>query len=437
MLRLSSALVQITLDAPLSKLLAFSRSAQMRLGNLGAMVMLVAVLAGCGGGDDEVVAAAPSLGDPVGPGVPPPPQLSTFQSATTVIGQQNMTSSVVGTSDVLMSGIIGLAVAPDGRLFIVDRNNHRILSWNTVPTADGAPASFVLGQETMEVGDYQGILWTTFENPEAIAIGAGAMAVADTGHNRILIFPSIPDAPAQPGRVLGQGGPTTGNAGPCNASRLSTPTSVQITPGGRIVVADNEHGRILVWDALAGPDGADADHAIGQPNLTTCETAVSMSRFNAHQVWTDGQRMAVATGTQNRVLLWNSFPEGDVAADHVLGQPDGITAACNGPNGPALDTLCNATAVTSDGIRLAVWDAGNSRVLIWNSWPTSDKQPADVVLGQSDGMHTTANDDDQHGDVDATPQARTLSTGTALTFAGNRLLVADTGNNRVLVFNLQ
>ena len=37
---------------------------------------------------------------------------------------------------------------------------------------------------------------------------------------------------------------------------------------------------------------------------------------------TDGQRLLMADGNNNRVLLWTSLPTGDVPADLVLGQPD-------------------------------------------------------------------------------------------------------------------
>jgi WD40 repeat protein len=43
-----------------------------------------------------------------------------------------------------------------------------------------------------------------------------------------------------------------------------------------------------------------------------------------------------------------------------------------------------SVAVSSDGVRLFVTDLGYNRVLIWNSIPTQNNQPADVVVGQPD-----------------------------------------------------
>ena len=44
----------------------------------------------------------------------------------------------------------------------------------------------------------------------------------------------------------------------------------------------------------------------------------------------------------------------------------------------------NPTQIASDGNVMAVSDTDNNRVLIWKQIPTSNQQPADVVLGQPD-----------------------------------------------------
>jgi hypothetical protein len=76
-------------------------------------------------------------------------------------------------------------------------------------------------------------------------------------------------------------------------------------------------------------------------------------------------------------------------------------------------------------------------VLVWNSFPTESFQPADVVLGQSNFGGATANDDDQDGVEDGAPTDRTIFGPSDLLITGNQLLLADSGNNRILVFEGQ
>src|SRR6185295_14371491 len=97
-------------------------------------------------------------------------------------------------------------------------------------------------------------------------------------------------------------------------------------------------------------------------------------------VASDGRILAVADTSNNRILIWKSIPAvNGQNADIVLGQPDFNTvgrltvnaSAMRGPQGVWIQ----------DG-RLFVADTQNNRVLIWNSIPTQNNQPADLVLGQ-------------------------------------------------------
>ena len=74
-------------------------------------------------------------------------------------------------------------------------------------------------------------------------------------------------------------------------------------------------------------------------------------------------------------------------------------------------------------------------MLVWNTFPNRHFQPADTVLGQSGFTQSTRNDDDQNGAIDATPTARTLYRPWAVAGNGVQLAVADTDNNRVLIWN--
>jgi 3D (Asp-Asp-Asp) domain-containing protein len=78
--------------------------------------------------------------------------------------------------------------------------------------------------------------------------------------------------------------------------------------------------------------------------------------------------------------------------------------------------------------KLIVADEFNNRVLIYNSIPTSDNAVADIVIGQPD---MTSNSINQSG----TASASTLNHPTAAFFDGSKLFIADSNNNRILIYN--
>ena len=86
----------------------------------------------------------------------------------------------------------------------------------------------------------------------------------------------------------------------------------------------------------------------------------------------------------------------------------------------------NPTGVATDGNILAVADTDNNRILIWNSPPTTNGQPPDVVIGQADFTHNATS---------VPPTAKSLRGPTGLWIAGGKLYVADTQDNRILIYN--
>jgi DNA-binding beta-propeller fold protein YncE len=87
----------------------------------------------------------------------------------------------------------------------------------------------------------------------------------------------------------------------------------------------------------------------------------------------------------------------------------------------------NPHSVYCDGTRLFVSDTASNRVLVWNSIPTSNGQAASFVLGQSSFLSHTANAGGISG--------ATMNLPAGVFGDGTRLFVADSGNNRVLVWN--
>jgi hypothetical protein len=104
---------------------------------------------------------------------------------------------------------------------------------------------------------------------------------------------------------------------------------------------------------------------------------------------TDGRMLLMTDRWNNRVLIWKSAPDGNVAPDLVLGQPD-FEGNDSGAGLHQLNWPGNV-AVSPNGQRIAVTDTNNDRILIWNSLPKSNGQPADVVIDLSEISSTNGN----------------------------------------------
>lgn len=167
----------------------------------------------------------------------------------------------------------------------------------------------------------------------------------------------------------------------------------------------------MVWTTMPATRGQAANIAIGAATMTAPGQVSSLSVG-----WSDGVRLVVRrTFARARIVVWDPYPTG-------TGVPTGLelmttfdtTAKDFGP-GSGLD---------SDGQRLVVSDEVHNRVLIWNKFPTASGQPADIVLGQP------TFDSNASG-----TSASSMNTPLGVLLIDGALFVADSGNDRVLVFD--
>lgn len=359
--------------------------------------------------------------------VQPYANLTSGMAASVVIGQPDFgtTTALAPPTASSLAEPWGAPAVVDGRLILGDGSNNRVLVFDTVPAENGAAADLALGQPDL-VSNASALSATGLFSPEQVSASEGRLAVVDASNKRVLIWNQVPSDFSTPADVVvGQVDMTTSTQG-CSASSLNS-TEGGMLVGGKLIVADEQNYRILIWNTAPTSNGQPADLVLGQPDLTTCSpSGLSATQFDTPQgVWSDGTRLLVADSDNHRVLLWNTFPtQNGQAPDVVLGQADFVTKDL----APSLSGMVWPISVTSNGTQIAVADCSANRVLVWNTFPGSNGVPADVVLGQADLSGTDAN----RGDGSAS--ASGLSCPSAVTLFDDALLVGDATNNRYLVF---
>jgi len=341
------------------------------------------------------------------------------QAARLVIGQKPFTAASPGASDVLLGSVTGVAYAAD-TLIVADGNNiggtpvnHRVLIYRNVSSfipdrkavlplndprcpACVGKADVVLGQPDFTTTELKPAAQNTLRNPLGVAYNGRVLAVADTDNNRVLVWRSLPTVNQQPADfVVGQKDFTSVAPG-LSETALRGPNGVFLDDNDGLWVADTGNNRILYFGPVT-QNGQAAKLVLGQPNFTTDQQS-------------------------------NRFPEYVSKADTMLA-PTSVWVAAG---------------------KVFVADLGLSRVLIWNSIPSRNGQPADVVLGQPDftfpefksgGTPATHVLCEPNGtDKDGKPTypdrcAATLDMPRAVLSDGRRLFVADSGNDRVLIWN--
>lgn len=336
----------------------------------------------------------------------------------------------------------------DDLLAVADSGNHRILIWRGVPDRDHAAADLVLGQPNAQSegpaaagrGPENG-----FHLPTGILVHQGRLFVADAWHHRILVWDRIPERSDEPPSwALGQENLSlvTPNRGRSNAATAAVGADGLYWPYGIGIVddvfyvTDTGNRRVLVWNGVPTEDRP-ADAVLGQPDFVSsdenrgAEPGPRSFRWPHAVAGADGI-FWVADAGDHRVLGWRGdafFARSDRDADLALGQRD-LTSASEFPYAPqSATTLRFPYGLATDGGVLAVADTANNRVLLWDHPPRSIGAAADRVVGQASFI--------QNGENRWQAVRRdTLCWPYGIALSGGRLAIADSGNNRVVVWRI-
>jgi hypothetical protein len=295
-----------------------------------------------------------------------------------------------------------------------------------------------------------------FNHPSGLASDGRCLLVSDRWNNRILIWKSAPSHNVPPDLVLGQTDFLQNNSGR-ELTQLNWPGNVTISPDGkRVVVADTNNDRVLIWTSFPRRNGQAADleidlkqlphGSISQPapgdgNLSRIRTRLGWP----WGVWTDGNRLAVVATHGNAVLVWDEFPDRNHQPPDYKWYPTGAGTPRNiTSDGRSFFALSDHNYGRSNRPATLVWDhfpnstdsdpnyvwgewmkgtyaengtlfmASMQRIYGWKGFPASEKVDANVVLSPNEY---------RNGD------------GPDAVVVGNRLYVCNYNGNNVLGWN--
>lgn len=335
-------------------------------------------------------------------------------------------------------------LSPTGPLWVADTGHHRLLGWRNLPTKDHQPADWIIGQPDFytEGQNAKGTPGkSTFSVPTGICKCGDGLAVADAWNHRILIWYNIPkDSHISADLVLGQTNfidnePNRGNQQPA-ANTLHWPYGI-FSYQGKLFIADTGNRRLLIWNQLPTENGQPADIVLGQPDMISrnengggSPTAASMRWCHDITLWDDN--LVVADAGNNRVMIWEGIPtENNTACAVVLGQKNFNFVELNqGVYFPSASSLSMPYGVDVAEDWLIVADTANSRLLGWKKRASIlllQGANADGVMGQDN--FTNKSENRNFG----LPTRQSLNWCYGIKVCGETAVVADSGNNRVLI----
>jgi len=258
---------------------------------------------------------------------------------------------------------IGLALGPDGSLYIGDAQNNRVRRIGP----DGIITT-VAGNGAGGFGGDGGPATNAMLNyPSGVAVSArGELYIADQDNNRVR-------------RVSTEGIITTlagtgtaafsGDGGPATQAALARPEAVTVGPSGEVYIVDWDNGRVRV----VTPDATIRTVAGTGDFVSTGDGGSPLSAgmdVDGVSVGPNGV-MYVAEGPNNRVRAIKPTPPGLGIGEILIAAADGTEFYRFSPAGRHLSTMDAHTASTSytfsystDGWLTGITDAGNNVTVV-------------------------------------------------------------------------
>ncbi|MFH1197472.1 MAG: T9SS type A sorting domain-containing protein [bacterium] len=365
-------------------------------------------------------------------------QWTNGMDAEYVIGQPDFQTNTAGVSASSFDLPYDVSLDIDhGKMYVVDLVNHRVLRFNYPITGNQPAADLVFGQPDM-TSNGPNRNGTTAANtlfyPTAVAVYSGALWICDQANHRILKFSdaaSLNSNGPNADVVLGQPDFTSSAPGTVQ-NKFFSPYDITFDWNGNLWVADMSNNRILRFDNASNKsNGANADGVLGQTNFTNSFPATSQSGMMGPSGVSNFEgNLFVADMANNRVIRFKDALQkaNGANADGVLGQDNYTSGEPNKGGAAGQSTLNQPFKVEHDRAgRLYVSDQLNRRCLIfYDAMSKGNGANANHVLGQVDFSNTTPN---------AQQNIFSFPNGAVIDNFGNKLIITDEENNRVLQFS--
>jgi DNA-binding beta-propeller fold protein YncE len=309
-----------------------------------------------------------------------------------------------------------VAVDSKGNVYVADTENNRIqlfsangtfiTKWGTYGVVNGtfkSPSSVAVdskgnvyvadtGNDRIQMFSANGTFitnWGTrgddigdFKSPSSVAVDSkGNVYVADTGNNRIQMFSAN-------GNLLTK----WGTRGDDNGS-FKSPSSAAVDSTGNVYVADTGNNRIQMFTANGtfitkwGTNGTD------NGSFKSPSSAAVDSTGNVYVADTGNDRIQMFTANGNFITKWGTY-----------GMDNG---SFKSPSSVAVDSTGNVYVADTDNNRIQMFTANGTFITKWGTNGTDNGD-----LNQPNGIATIPNSDNKF----------------------NKVIVADTGNNRIQMF---
>ncbi|MCC6313896.1 MAG: NHL repeat-containing protein, partial [Thermomicrobiales bacterium] len=232
-------------------------------------------------------------------------------------------------------GATGIAVGPDGRVYVADTWNHRVVALDATGAVQlelGGPISPAGGREATDNGDDPANVDLNpgaFFGPRGIAVAADAIYVTDTGNERVQVF--TPDGAFV--RAFGGYGSDPG--------QLIEPVGIALGPDGDIYVADSGNARIAAFTLEGAPVRQIPVGAWPAPDPTGARPAFQpyIAIGSDGTIYASASELGIITALAPDGMVRQTLQR---AGSEQLDRPVGVAI---GPDGDLLVTDIGANAV--------------------------------------------------------------------------------------------
>lgn len=302
-------------------------------------------------------------------------------TASVVIGEPDFTSNNSSTDAMSLNHPTSLKVY-NRKLWIVDSYNNRILRYSNIPSSNGPTAEFVLGQADF-ISSSTGTTSSTFNEPRYIEFSPdGKMFITDFLNNRVLIYNQIPSTSQTAADVvIGQSNMTSNSSG-CSSNQLNSPQQVKYV-NGKLVISDSGNYRVLIYNSVPTSNGASADLVLGQADMNSCANSGAISASNlgiTFGIASDTNTLFVTDSGNSRIMYWTSFPTTTNQSSNIsIGTPDLYSSDFN--SNSMIHDLGGNSFISTNSSQILVTDWNQNRLLIYNQYPSKNLPIPDLVIG--------------------------------------------------------